>query len=371
MAVRVRITNFEEDFDKEKVVTNPKDYVDKQFTEDGIFSETIFGNYETKSMDRGWIDFDKYYIIHPLLFPFLKKVIPKLLSFIEVEESIDLEGEKVIKNENAMGLWEFKENIDDILEEYANPNSPEYNFIMKNRDNLFINKFPILPVKIRPSVVVKNTVTGSKVNRTYKLIIQHSNKLKDSDVEIEGTIELNKIMWKLQYYINILTKEIEVEFIRQKKGWFRNNMIGSKVNYSARSILGPLVSPNTKIDEVAISYLSYLELYKKLLVNMISKSKGISLREADRIWKEATIKFSPEVYKYMVELNKKTIGGQYILLNRNPTINISSVLRLKVAIVKSNYDDNILQISNAILNGLGADYDGRINCCFKLYAGKS
>lgn len=360
MALRARFVDFSEKFDPDKVVTNPKDYQYEQFTEDGIFSERIFGNYNSKEMTKGWIDFGDYYVIQPILFPYLKKAIPNLTKLIQVEDKLDKEGKKYTLHPDSIGLVEFHNNFDYYLDKYGNKEAPEYEFILKWKDVLFTNKFPILPSKIRPCVVIKSTVTGSKVNKIYKLLIQYSNFLKETDPDIEGDINVNKLTWKLQSQISVLAKTIEMEFIRRKKGWIRNNLIANRINYSARNIIGPLVKENMRIDDMSIPYKTYLELYKKQLVNLIARSKGINLIKADLIWRDATISFSPEVYKYMLELNRKTKGGQYVLFNRNPTINITSILMLRITEVKSVYDDDIIQISNNVLPGYGADYDGDV-----------
>lgn len=137
--------------------------------------------------------------------------------------------------------------------------------------------------------------------------------------------------------------------------------MGSRINNSARNVIGPLVlKDGLLLEDVAMPYKTYLELYKKQLINLLVKSKHINYVQANYIWFKATLKFDSEMYKYMTELNTKSKYGQYILLNRNPTINIGSILRLKVKIIKKDYDDNILQISNNILTSCNADFDGDV-----------
>ena len=95
--MHIKLVNFQKDFDAERVVTNHNPMENKVFTEDGIFSEEIFGNYHTSNkLQRAWIDLGDNYIIHPLLFPYLKKVIPKLVRIIKSERSIDTNGEEII-----------------------------------------------------------------------------------------------------------------------------------------------------------------------------------------------------------------------------------------------------------------------------------
>lgn len=361
--LRLKFADFNKDFNPEKVVTNAKDYENKKFTEDGIYSESIFGSYQDNEYIRGWIDFGDYYIINPLMFSFLKKVIPKLPRMIKKELNVDMEG-NTIENENEIdniGLLKFKENFFDYVELYGDTSLPEWTLISENIDLLFINKFPILPSKLRPGILVKNVITSSKVNKLYNFAIQYSNELKASDIEIEGELNINNLIYNLQIYVNTIVKTIIDISIKKKKGWLRSHLMGSRINNSARNVLGPLVlEDGLLIEDIAMPYKTYLELYKKQLINLIVKTKGINYVKANYIWRKSTLKFNPEMYKYMLELNRKSKYGQYILLNRNPTINIGSILRLKVKIIKDDYDDNTLQISNNILTSCNADYDGDV-----------
>lgn len=137
----------------------------------------------------------------------------------------------------------------------------------------------------------------------------------------------------------------------------------TRINYSARNVIGPLVGH--RIDHVAMPYKTYLELYKKQIINLIVRFKGVSYLTANEIWRQATTEFNPEVYGYMLELNRKSKYGQYILLNRNPSISVGSILRLKIAIIKDDYDDMTLEISNNLLASLSGDYDGKNVAVFK------
>lgn len=315
--MRVKFADFNKDFNPEKEVTNATDYENKKFTDDGIFSEKIFGSYQDTEYIRGWVDFGDYYIINPLMFGFLKKVIPKLSKLIKKENSVDIDGQ-VIDNDNEVdnvGLLRFKENFDEYLELYGDTSVPEWKLINDNRDKLFINKFPILPTKLRPGILVKNVITGSKINKIYKFLIHYANELKSADIEIEGELNINNLMYNLQLYANeVLSTIIDIS-IKKKKGWLRSRIMGSRINNSARNVIGPLVLDDGLIlEDVAMPYKTYLELYKKLLINLLVKSKGINYVKANYIWWKSTLKFNPEMYKYMVELNTKSKYGQYILL---------------------------------------------------------
>ena len=134
--------------------------------------------------------------------------------------------------------------------------------------------------------------------------------------------------------------------------------MGSRINFSARNVITPLIG--RPLDEVAIPYKTFGELYKFQLINLISKVKGINYNEAQSFWQNAMLGFNEELYKYMNELVHKTKGGCTFILNRNPTISLGSMLYLKVGVIKKDYKDLTLGISNNLLSALSGDYDGDV-----------
>lgn len=365
--MRLELIDFNEEFDETKVLDNPVPLENKKFSSGGVYSEEIFGNYHEESqqdnLTRGWIDFGENYIINPILFPFVKKVFTnsKLTRILKAEKRTDLDG-NILDSTNELdniGLKKLYEDFFLYLGKYGDTSCDEYKFLIKNYDVLFINKLPVFNSKLRAGMLTgNNTIVGSsqELNSYYGFVIKYSNELKKTYADIEGDMQINILLYGLQDYANRIFKEIINKFLRRKEGWIRNNVFSVRINNSARNIIIPLVGYN--INEVMMPYKTYLELYKKPLINMISEVKGISLLKASYFWRESTLKFNSEMYSYMKELNEKTKGGQYILLNRNPSIAIGSILELKICGIKTDYEDLGLSISNNILECLAGDYDG-------------
>jgi hypothetical protein len=368
MGKSLRIVDFDEKFDPDRVVTNSTDVENGGFTEDGIFSEKIFGNFHSidRELREGWIDFGDNYVINPLIYPYLSKVIPNLKRMINTNKSLDVNGEEIVEDElDGIGLSIFHENFNDFLEEYGIKDIPEYTFIMNNYDVIFVNKYPILHAKIRPGMIIGNTVNSYKINDNYKMIVQYSKELKEYDKDVEGDFELNDILFNLQTKLNEIVKDLINDLIRKKKGFFRSNCLGSRINNSARNIITPLIG--YRIDEIALPYLTYMELYKKQLINLISSSKNITKMEAKKYWREYSLGFDEKMYRYILELNEKTKGGQYMLINRPPTIQLGSTVELKIAKIKTDYSDKTLSISNNLLDSFAGDYDGDVLTLIPLF----
>src|SRR5699024_1514155 len=174
MGTRIRLVNFDDYFDKEKVISNHEPLRSGKFTEDGLFSEKIFGEEEiVDNIDEiAWIDFgENTYVIHPLIYRRLErlmgaKVVDALCSFnirIDVDGNfkpeLDEDGNTVksadIEDAN-IGLWEFKRNFIHYVNKYTpHPKKSllEYENVIKwyLEGKVFINKLPVFSPKLRPA----------------------------------------------------------------------------------------------------------------------------------------------------------------------------------------------------------------------------
>ena len=94
------------------------------------------------------------------------------------------------------------------------------------------------------------------------------------------------------------------------------------------------------------------------IMNIVKKIKKISFIEAEKVWYKATLDMDDEIYLIMKKMILEEDVG--ILLNRNPTISYGSILYLRVAGIKHNYDDLTMSLHNGILSLLAGDYDGDV-----------
>lgn len=145
------------------------------------------------------------------------------------------------------------------------------------------------------------------------------------------------------------------DMINSKKGFIRNKLISGSMNYTSRSVITP--DPTLEANEVDLSYQCFRILFKYRIIYYIMKIDNIPLAKAYYRWANA-YKFDPYVYKIMNLIVKRE--KVRILLNRNPTINLYSVLELKVRKVKKSWKRTTLSVPLYILPGLNADFDGDI-----------
>lgn len=240
--MKLKIIDFNDIFKEENIITSASPLKDKEFSDDGIYSEKVFGSYDSiNNIDElAWINIEPYCIIRPLFYNQLKKLFSnKLNKIINYNRSIDKNGE-ILEIEDTeetfedqyMGLVDFKENFDRLLEKYADKvkHKEIYEFIIKNRDKVFVDKIPVFSSKLRPAMVVSNTLVFDDINNYYNFIIEYSNELKDTIGKEAADVEIIRLpmLYQIQQYANTITDDIISDYLKGKKGFFRKNIMGKQ-----------------------------------------------------------------------------------------------------------------------------------------------
>lgn len=321
----VRFLLKKKDLSKLPIVTNPES-IDKKgdFNEDGIFSERIFGpdSDPDNITAEAIIHLGENFILNPLGYHRIKKLIgnKRFQEIINSEKPIDENG-NVIEPENDrnsyIGLVEFRKRFLQILKEEVKKDkrqTKDYNRVVQwyLSDLLFQNYVVVFSPKLRPATINKATKTfrHSEINKEFNLLIAHSNSLKSLDENYsDNSVELQKLnlLSKIQDDSIQIADRVINENIKGKSGTIRKLLMGSRVGFSARSVIVP--GPDLKMNEFRINYKIFLEIYKPLLANLINRTENIPLPKAEEILEKAGNIFDEKVYKYMMELVNKTEGG--------------------------------------------------------------
>lgn len=350
----------------------------KRFSENSLFSRTIFGDIDSKeeySCDCGalqgkfyegsecpkcqtpvtfvglninkfgWIDLSlsKYnedgvvieegngcHLIEYIPYAQLEKIIGRenLRNIIQVRNTISITGEFVedeleeIRNADPankyyyVGIEQFYHKYNEILDYYyelkGKKNKDLYEFL-KNKDEIFTDKIPVISIILRPAMRTADGLKLDDINIKYQNILKNLEILKDVN-----TIQIirDSAIEQIQAEFMMLSEEI-LDAIKSKSGIIRNQICGTRINFSARNIISPAVA-GYKIDEIVLPYLTFLELYKFEIINVIRTTENISLKAAEKIWYNATMKYNERVYLIMKKMISDNEVG--VLLNRNPTI---------------------------------------------------
>ena len=309
MAKRIRFIKFEDKVEEDVVIDCSEGYKKNSFNPKGIYSEEIFGDYYSDDNDiskRGWIDFN-YPVINPVLYLMMKQ-----------NKIIDKEEEKEI----ITVIEQLKTTPEEfILSKRNAKNAQAVDFILQNKELILINKFPVFSHKLRPITVIgSNTLIYDKINNLFQLLIEYNNNIGD---DVEKDFDIGTFVLGMQQNAVLIIENI-IEKLKGKKGIIRKEIFAARLNFTARNVIIPLVGH--KIDDVALPYITALELYKYQIINILSRVKKINYNQALRIWMKAQTHIDPEIYEIMNMLLKNTKGGLKILLNRNPKVGVVSVM---------------------------------------------
>lgn len=333
----------------------------------------------------GWIDLSlsKYneegalieegkgcHIIEYIPYAQLEKIIGRenLRNIIHIHNTITITGEldteelENLRNQSPetkyyyLGVDGFYENYNEILDYYNELRGnkyPELYEFLKNKEEIFTDKIPVISIILRPAMRTADGLKLDDINIKYQNILKNLEILRDVDaIKIirDSTIE------QIQAEFMLLSEEI-LEAIKSKSGIIRNQICGTRINFSARNIISP-ARAGYKIDEIVLPYLTFLELYKFEIINILKETEGIGIKQAEHEWHSATLKLDEKIWKIMKKMiHDNEIG---VLLNRNPTIAYGSILYLRVIDVKKDYSDVTMSLHNNILTCLAGDYDGDV-----------
>ena len=333
----------------------------------------------------GWIPL-KSNIINPTFMPMLQKYIgkPRLKRYLEPNYQVNIDGH-IIDNTSiyaedpkepfpelvGKGVSVFIENMWRVIETIHASNSKNedvatYQFLKEHAEDIVFDHIPVYSSRLRPAIMVAGNLIFDKVNTLFTQIAKCASVLRSFPVVPEGQIDPSKE--KLIYKIQSLNYQVYDHVIRTisgKSGFIRNSLLGNRLNFSSRCVVVPL-PPKTAMDEVHLPYLCALELLKVHIIRYLVKGFGISYDEAHMKWSQATTTFDRQVYRVINNVIADMPYGMRVLINRNPTINIGSILSVRVTYIKEDIDDTTMSISNNILTSLGADYDGDVINIFLL-----
>lgn len=369
MTLSILPRDFNAEFKPEFLVTNSEPLDNNyNFTDDGVFSNTIFGNmsngidyscscrkyegefnkgyvceicntevtYRGLHLSReGWIDLH-HYNIHPLLYRYITKIIPEstLKGILEYKGKVSVEG-TITESEmtypyNGIGLMKFQANFNKIIDDFYNRKKDktsrmfEYQLLNAFDNYIFINKFPIINSKLRPAIVIGEEFSFDKINNYYNALIKNSNTLKELSTIEQNPIIIGKLVEKNQYLLDEVYKHL-VRNIGTKDGFIRMNLFGNRLNYTSRSVIVPL-PVGYSMNDIIIPYHTAIELLKPCIIHKLCKLKRISIYDANKMCFNATLKFDKYIYQIMKELIQEE--NIRLILNRNPTI------RTKLVVVK-------------------------------------
>ncbi len=232
-----------------------------------------------------------------------------------------------------------------------------------NRPEWMIMKIiPVTPPELRPLVPLDGgRFATSDLNDLYRRVIIRNNRLKRL-MEIHAPeVILRNEKRMLQEAVDSLfdnsRKSSAVksdsnrplkslsDSLKGKQGRFRQNLLGKRVDYSARSVI--VVGPELKMGECGLPKLMAAELYKPFIIRKLIE-RGIvkTVKSAKKI----VDRREPVIYDILENVMK----GHPVLLNRAPTLHRLGIQAFQPKLIEGK----AIQLHPLACTAFNADFDG-------------
>lgn len=319
----------------------------------------------------GWIILHNHKIIQPIFYNKLSSIIgsKQFQEIIKYDKTIDKNGNVIDKESKSspfagIGLIEFRERFEEILDYYKNKKKnklEEIKEIEENIDDVFASCIPVYSSVLRPSTFRDESFFYGTIDKVYNSIFLSTRLLNNNDLfenrRKKWAKEKRERMNIATILTNIQLKLIDLyglvfELIDQKDGHIKSEILGGMINYSSRCVIIP--DPELKSDEIRLSYMAFLELFKFEIIACLVKLGNLTENEAYEQWFKARIQYNPKIYEIMNYILKKR--KPKVIINRNPTINYGSLLCVKIKSIKNQFsEDFTMSLPVQILNVMNAD----------------
>ena len=232
-----------------------------------------------------------------------------------------------------------------------------------NRPEWMITKVvPVIPPELRPLVPLDGgRFATSDLNDLYRRVIIRNNRLKRL-VEIKAPeVILRNEKRMLQEAVDSLydnsrkSSAVKTESnrplkslsdsLKGKQGRFRQNLLGKRVDYSARSVI--VVGPELKLHECGLPKDMAAELFKPFIIRkMIERGIVKTVKSAKKIVdkKEAVV----------WDILENVLKGHPVLLNRAPTLHRLGIQAFQPKLIEGK----AIQLHPLVCTAFNADFDG-------------
>ena len=221
---------------------------------------------------------------------------------------------------------------------------------------------PVIPPDLRPLVLLDSgNFATSDLNDLYRRIINRNNRLKKLvdlnapeviirnekrmlQQSVDALFDNNRCKRPVLGSSNRPLKSL-TDMIKGKQGRFRENLLGKRVDYSARSVI--VVGPELKLHQAGLPKKIALELFQPFIIRRLKE-----LNHADTIKsaKKMLERKDDVVWDILEEVTK----NHPVMLNRAPTLHRMGIQAFEPVLIEGN----AIRIHPLVCKGFNADFDG-------------
>ena len=232
-----------------------------------------------------------------------------------------------------------------------------------NRPEWMILKIvPVIPPELRPLVPLDGgRFATSDLNDLYRRVIIRNNRLKRlMEIKAPEVILRNEKRMLQEAVDSLFDNSRKVSAVKSesnrplkslsdslkgKQGRFRQNLLGKRVDYSARSVI--VVGPELKMGECGLPKLMAAELYKPFIIRKLIE-RGIvkTVKSAKKI----VDRREPVIWDILENVMK----GHPVMLNRAPTLHRLGIQAFQPKLIEGK----AIQLHPLACTAFNADFDG-------------
>ncbi len=227
---------------------------------------------------------------------------------------------------------------------------------------MILDCVPVLPPDLRPLVPLDGgRFATSDLNDLYRRVINRNNRLKKLiEIKAPGVILRNEKRM-LQEAVDALfdngrrsravkgqgnrpLKSLS-DMIKGKKGRFRQNLLGKRVDYSGRSVI--VIGPELKLYQCGLPKSMALELFKPFIIRKLEEKGYVqTVKSAKKLVEQER----PEVWDILEDI----IKDHPVLLNRAPTLHRLGIQAFEPVLIEGK----AIRIHPLVCTAFNADFDG-------------
>ena len=232
---------------------------------------------------------------------------------------------------------------------------------------MFLTRIPVIPPGLRPMVALEGgRYATSDVNDLYRRVINRNNRLlKLKEINAPEVILRNEKRILQEAVDALIDNSIRhsssagaaaiaaqkralkslSDSLKSKRGLFRQNLLGKRVDYSGRSVI--VVGPELKLDECGLPKHMARELFRPFVISgLLKRELAYNIRGANRLIDDGA--------KEVWEILEEVIKGKYVLLNRAPTLHRLGIQAFRPILIEGN----AIQVHPLVCTAFNADFDG-------------
>lgn len=222
---------------------------------------------------------------------------------------------------------------------------------------MVMEALPVIPPDLRPILVMQDGgIAASDLNEYYRKIVARNNRIKMLEENSAPEIILNVERRSLQRSIKALFsgggktpagKELKsiYDMLKGKRGRFRQNLLGKRVDYSGRSVI--VTGPKLKINQCGLPRGMAMRMFRPFVIaELITRGKASNKREAKKLVDERSL----DAYAAL----EAVVKTRPVILNRAPSLHRLSMQAFEVVLV----DGDAILVHPLVTPPFNADFDG-------------